>query len=664
MLYGFAVPVLIVLGASLYVASALDALREATRASLESSEAIGLRYALLNSVLDAETGLRGYLLTSDEEFLEPYNDAFRDLPGVTARLEQTDAAEPEHIRKLHAVEQIFARWKQTVAEPEIRLRRGSPVDLVAECDRLAALLDGAATTEAWAVEAERVRDAVDDDVDARTARLQQLLDRLGAGERLTAPAGAELRRLVAGLREDDARISALVQSKQGKRMVDDIRALMQASFADEVAELRGTVDHATASTDRVRWIARVAPVAGVVLGLSVVLLLLLDAIRAIGATTKAAEAVAAGDLAKRVRVLRGDELGALAHSFNRMAGELAGRRRRDELLDRFQMLLVSSNSMDELFEVVARTCTELFPEAGGAIYRIAASRNQLTREARWNWPAEAGGDMFEPEGCRALRTGQPYFVSDASLELPCLHTQRLGVHASRSGCLPLAAQGEMLGILQLCRFDQEPAEVPTALRSTAVLVADQLAMAMANLQLREQLRQQSIRDPLTGLFNRRYLEETMERELARSARNGQPLVVVAVDVDHFKRFNDTHGHEAGDLVLVELARLLREGIRETDIACRYGGEEFVLLMPDSPLEVAAQRAEVLRERVRALRLRLGGSEAETVSVSMGLAAAPAHGASAADLLRHADSALYAAKAAGRDRVVVYAAGQRSDVARS
>jgi diguanylate cyclase (GGDEF)-like protein len=305
--------------------------------------------------------------------------------------------------------------------------------------------------------------------------------------------------------------------------------------------------------------------------------------------------------------------------------------------------------------VVARLCTELFPGSSGAVYRIAASRNLADRVGSWNWPDAANGRVLEPQECRAIRTGQPYFLSSDSLEVPCRHTEQLGVAVGRSACLPLSAHGEILGILQLCRFDEVRGPISQSHRTTAVLIAEQLAMAMANLQLREQLRQQSIRDPLTGLFNRRYLEETMERELARSTRNGQPLAVVAIDVDHFKRFNDTHGHEAGDHVLVELARLLRENVRNTDIACRYGGEEFVLLMPDSPLSIATERVEMLRTQVSALRLQFGAAQHEPVTISIGLATAPRDGHSADVLLRNADTALYAAKAGGRNRLVVYQA---------
>ena len=389
--------------------------------------------------------------------------------------------------------------------------------------------------------------------------------------------------------------------------------------------------------------------------MALVLLLLVDAIRAIGATTKAAEAVAGGHLDKRVKVLRRDELGQLGQAFNRMAGELSEDRRRSAALDRYQTLLVTSNTLDELYQVVARICTEMFPLGGGAIYRIAASRNMAEMALSWGWPEGANGRLLEPSECRALRTGQPYFATAGTLELPCRHIERIGVPVSHSLCLPLAAQGETLGILQLCRFSTGGPAVSRRAMDTAALIGEQFAMALANLELREQLRQQSIRDLLTGLFNRRYLEETMERELARSVRNRQPRAVVAIDVDHFKRFNDAHGHEAGDKVLVELAHLLRESVRNTDIACRYGGEEFVLLMPDSPPAIAIERVEALRAQVSALRLQFGAGQHEPVTISIGLAMAPQDGNRADVLLRNADTALYAAKAGGRNRLVVYQA---------
>ncbi|HTD28064.1 MAG TPA: diguanylate cyclase, partial [Xanthomonadaceae bacterium] len=467
---------------------------------------------------------------------------------------------------------------------------------------------------------------------------------------------ASLHAIAGEMQVGEDRISASSAAMQGKRLIDSIRAVMESSLKQEVVEQKAAEYIATADANHAIWVAVLVPVAALLTGLALTLLLLVDAIRAINATSRAATAVAGGDLQKRLKVSRRDEIGRLGDAFNRMADELAERHRRNAAIDRFQNLLVTSNSMEEIHGVVARMCTDMFPGASGAIYRIASSRNVAERIAQWNWPDAANGRVLQPIDCRALRTGQPYFVGDDTLEVPCGHIEQLGVAVARSLCLPLSAQGELFGVLLLCRFVGNVHGTATARdMETAALISEQLSMSLANMQLREQLRNQSIRDPLTGLFNRRYLEETMERELARTARNGQPLAVIAIDVDHFKSFNDTHGHEAGDKVLVGLAGVLRGGIRSTDIACRYGGEEFVLLMPESPLPIAIQRVEALRRQTSELRIKVGAIQLGPITVSSGIAIAPGHGESGEVLLRNADTALYAAKAAGRDRVNVYQA---------
>jgi diguanylate cyclase (GGDEF)-like protein len=184
------------------------------------------------------------------------------------------------------------------------------------------------------------------------------------------------------------------------------------------------------------------------------------------------------------------------------------------------------------------------------------------------------------------------------------------------------------------------------------LVADSLALALANLRLRDRLQQQSIRDPLTGLFNRRYLEETLEREVHRARREQQPVGVVMFDIDFFKQFNDTLGHEAGDHVLREVGHLLRDHTRGQDVACRFGGEEFTLLMPGATLAATQARAELLRAAVAALELSLHGQPLRRLTISAGVALCPDQGVTGAVVLRAADQALYAAKEAGRNRVVV------------
>lgn len=172
------------------------------------------------------------------------------------------------------------------------------------------------------------------------------------------------------------------------------------------------------------------------------------------------------------------------------------------------------------------------------------------------------------------------------------------------------------------------------------------------ISAREELRAQAIRDPLTGLFNRRYMEESLGRELHRALRNQQPLGVLMLDLDHFKRFNDAAGHPAGDALLKELGALLQHRTRKEDIACRYGGEEFTVILPGMAVEMARRRAEELREGMKGAEVQHRGQSLGPVTLSVGVAAAPDHGATTEEILQAADEALYQAKAEGRDRVVV------------
>jgi diguanylate cyclase (GGDEF)-like protein len=215
----------------------------------------------------------------------------------------------------------------------------------------------------------------------------------------------------------------------------------------------------------------------------------------------------------------------------------------------------------------------------------------------------------------------------------------------------MMAQGEALGVLHLAANEAQ-AHLTEAQQRLAQAVAEQLSLALANLKLRETLRLQSIRDVLTGLFNRRYLEETLEREILRAARNKGPLGVIICDIDHFKRFNDTFGHEAGDVLLHELGNYLLTRTRGADIACRYGGEEFTLVLTEASLEATRRRAEELRVGISNLRVQYRGQPLGPITFSLGVAVFPDHGLNRDALLRTADAALYRAKAEGRDRVAV------------
>lgn len=306
----------------------------------------------------------------------------------------------------------------------------------------------------------------------------------------------------------------------------------------------------------------------------------------------------------------------------------------------------------EAYDVIARTARELFGHYSGGLMILDAQRNLVETVTRWGDSLQ-GDETFTPEDCWALRRGRAHRVESEAVGPLCRHA---GPNFRGSTlCVPMMAQGEALGVMHLQGAGGAPVgslrmPINSSVERLSVSLADHVSLALANLKLRETLRNQSIRDPLTGLFNRRYLEASLLRELARAARKQRPLGIIMMDVDHFKKFNDTFGHQAGDALLRELGGFLQRHTRGDDIACRYGGEEFTVILPEARLEVARQRAEHMRDEVRMLAAQ--GDPERAVTISFGVAAFPDHGVNAMDLLRAADRALYRAKAAGRNRVML------------
>lgn len=321
------------------------------------------------------------------------------------------------------------------------------------------------------------------------------------------------------------------------------------------------------------------------------------------------------------------------------------RNREISLLSRMAGALHSVNQFDECYSIISRFSQQLFPHNAGCLSLFHPSRDVLESVAHWGgWPSDL--DMFEPQACWAIRRGQSHHVEDAHRDLLCPHLAGSSVIEQGYLCVPLMAQGEPLGVLTLN-------SAPTADLELAEAFAEQVSLGVANLSLRDSLRQQSLVDALTGLHNRRFLDETLRRELLRASRKQQPVAVVLLDVDHFKRFNDTFGHEAGDLVLRHLAIEMKRNVRTSDLACRYGGEEFALVLPEISREDAIERCETLRLSVSRLQIRYGGQPLGPVSISLGLAWFPDDGEQADSLLHAADTALYQAKHAGRNRLCIY-----------
>lgn len=316
-------------------------------------------------------------------------------------------------------------------------------------------------------------------------------------------------------------------------------------------------------------------------------------------------------------------------------------------------LLQADLSWSEAYDVIANYGRRLFAGFQGALYLFDGKSTVLARAVGWG-DAEPLTERYDMDECWSLRTARAHWARFDSPDLPpCEH---VGAPGACSACVPLVAHGERLGTIVLLGCSgSDPCVEPGAFehaRSMLVSFAVRVALAISNMQLRETLREQALRDPLTGLYNRRIMEEGLAREAARAARESTPLVVGFVDIDHFKDFNDTHGHEAGDYVLKQVGGYLRDHTRAGDLVSRYGGEEFVTVWVGADLASAFARAEGLREGVKSLHLELKGEPLDGVTLSIGIALLGEHGDSAEALLSAADAALYEAKGDGRNRVVV------------
>jgi diguanylate cyclase (GGDEF)-like protein len=316
-------------------------------------------------------------------------------------------------------------------------------------------------------------------------------------------------------------------------------------------------------------------------------------------------------------------------------------------------LLHACTSREEVFRLIPERLRRLFPGASGAISLLSASGNRVDSAAQWG--VNPTDQIFSPEQCWALRRGCTHVHPGGRSEPRCSHL--LGEGASV--CIPLIANGDAIGTFSLQEDDRLspiPDRAPDAdalarRRQLADTVAEHIALAMANLSLREALRLEAIRDPLTGLYNRRYMQEFLERELHSARRKRRPLAVMILDLDHFKRYNDNFGHSAGDQALAVVGETLLRCVRADDVACRYGGEEFALILPECSLRQATVRAEEIRSCISEYHARRSDRAADTLTVSIGVAAFDETTDRVDLLLKFADEALYEAKRAGRDRVV-------------
>ncbi|MEO5936336.1 MAG: diguanylate cyclase [Terriglobales bacterium] len=430
-----------------------------------------------------------------------------------------------------------------------------------------------------------------------------------------------------------AAASAFVAAGEGQRLSEAIRGMVAAMMNAQQERLSGLTRSQQAFSQR----AGLTQLAFVVISLSSIL----TAFVFVGHELKQ----------RRAAQQKTEQMNAeLSESVHKLKARTAEVLLLNDLAHELQLCV----SLEDTYGTIERFADRILPGHGGCLALISNSRDCL--EVVKSWKTQNSPADFLPEECCALRSGRTYFVDNIQGSLVCGHVDR--ATTASYFCIPMVAQGETLGVLtmqQPLAGPEGPAGFNVELQLLQDAVAGQVALAVGSVRIRETLRNQTIRDALTGAFNRRYLEASLERELRRSERSGRPLGIMMIDLDHFKRFNDAHGHDAGDEVLRSSAAALQKATRSEDIVCRYGGEEFSVVMPEVSPEILVSRAENIRRAVQQLQIIHRGVTLEPLTVSIGVALCPDDGKVMADLLKKADERLYEAKARGRNQVVTMSA---------
>ncbi len=505
-------------------------------------------HRVLSLLKDAETGQRGFLIGSDEAFLEPYNAGVADIPAALEELRRFAGSDGERVLVARIVE--LSRAKVREMDQTIRLKKSGD-------------------TEA----------AID-----------------------------------------------MVASQRGRLMMDELRTLLGRQLR-ALADQRNQLREALTATLHYNS----------ALGIGASLASLVLIVATLYIVTRS--------LNERAEAARESQV--LADSNARLAEQAAVRAERLTLTANMLQALDSVKAPPELACVLPVFLRKLLPETAGAVYLYRNSRDVLELKASWGSTGEAPATVA-PDECWGLRLGKMH-VATPEHALCCDHGSIwLDEHATQT-CVPMISQGNVIGVLVIAddRRQDNPAD-----SAHIISLAEQLSLAVSNVSLRDTLRHQSTVDPLTGLYNRRFFDESLKRELARAQRSRSACSVVMVDLDHFKRVNDTYGHEGGDLVLQAASRAILQRVRASDVVCRYGGEELVLMLPDCGVAEAAKCAEAIRSSLTSIVIQHAGQAISGISASFGVAQWPGHGNSEQDLLQAADRALYAAKKGGRNRVQV------------
>lgn len=648
-----------------------EGLIDRQRSSLLATEYLLFMYALR----DAE---RGYLLTSDDNLLISYRETVRRINALHAQLTalaRGDQAQSERLDRAHA---LFQEWLYESSRERVQMRSGvsnEHAQRTREAKRhfFNALLAHALTETddadpadviAWLREGYNALSVVKDEIDPNDGRgdplaqaavhLERYASALENQDRETAASAlhAFLRELIPPVRraiDVDERIAEAVASSEEQLLFDNLTESIELFISAGEADIRQYRAGLPGTFQNMRTLVWIGFTVGLILMIVMAYWVVRRIRKSFEGINLAAEELAGGNLSARVDIESVQEMSGLATRFNAMAELVENRTRQTAVLSELGELLHSCETVDEALAVFGSFATRLFPDQPGVLYLVSEDRQQVDSVASWLKGESYSEESFKIANCWALRMTRVH----ENLVTGSPRCRHLETDDDASVCIPLPAFGELIGMLFVvtnANRKMSASQIHNN-RQFSETTAEQLALAIANVRLRESLRHQSIRDPLTQLYNRRHMEEMFTRELYRAERRSLPLAVIVFDIDHFKRFNDEYGHEAGDSVLRSISNVLNDYFRVEDGLFRIGGEEFVVLLPETTAEDALERAEQMRERISARNLLHEGTVLPAVTISAGVAMYPEDGASQSELIKAADDALFQAKHTGRNRVI-------------
>ncbi|ANI82984.1 sensor domain-containing diguanylate cyclase [Kosakonia oryzae] len=469
--------------------------------------------------------------------------------------------------------------------------------------------------------------------------------------------------------EEEQRIA--IEGVQNGKAVDGVNLLFSGSYEEKLEEaeyrfahFRSLVDQRTQATikEATTLSLRLRTLSEVMVGVTALLFLFVlgfiikhRILRPVVTLSDVVNRLATQDYNVEAPVLaQVDEIGDMAQAIHIFRENGLARQRLEQerdkewatrtLLARMTQRLQGCDTHSAIFRVVDRFAPQIIPEMGGRLYVLNTRTNRMKCVVRWGLPP--GEDAtFPAEHCWALKRGQLHSPGKDTVDMPCEHI--LPELASRAICVPLNAQNKSIGLLTFDNYT--PGKEPPY--AYLELLAETLALALANQILRDTLTERATYDSLTGLRNRYSLDETLRNMIDQAMVENSTLSCLMLDVDYFKKLNDQYGHEAGDKVLREMAKLITETLDENSIAFRYGGEEFLIILPGVDEAQAKIVAEALLHNVFNHHMLYESQDIGPVSVSIGLATWPRH-ARADNLVRAADLALYMAKEQGRGKIVV------------